>query len=182
MQKVLFIDRDGTLVLEPPDTQLDACDKLVFYPEMLRYLGRIVRECDYLLVMITNQDGLGTEDFPEDTFWPTHKLLLRTLAGEGIDFADVLIDRSFPEEGALTRKPHTGLLTTYLKGDFNIAESFVIGDRLTDMELAQNLGCRGILIGHEGLGDEEVATTEAALPIALRTDAWRDIYRFLRKH
>ena len=188
MQKVLFIDRDGTLALEPDDQQLDSPAKLVFYPEVFRYLGRVARETDYRLVMVTNQDGLGTDNFPEETFWPTQELLLRAFEGEGVVFDEVIIDRTFASEGALTRKPHTGLLTHYLEGDFDLANSFVIGDRLTDMKLAENLGARGILIGYDGLGDQELQSEklqseklESHLPVALRTEHWRDIHTFLRK-
>ena len=185
MQKVLFIDRDGTLALEPPDQQLDAPEKLVFYPEVFRYLGRVARETDYRLVMVTNQDGLGTDAFPEDTFWPTHELLLRAFGGEGVRFDEIVIDRTFAREGALTRKPHTGLLTHYLEGagtTYDLKHSFVIGDRLTDMKMAENLGCGGILIGAQGLGDEELGEGAGSLPIALRTGSWQDIHAFLRKH
>ena len=178
--KVLFLDRDGTLALEPADQQLDSPAKLTFYPEALRYLGRVARETDYRFVMVTNQDGLGTDAFPEETFWPTHELLLRTFAGEGVTFDDVVIDRTFAREGALTRKPHTGLLTAYLDGDYDLAASFVVGDRLTDMKLAGNLGARGILIGAQGLGDGELDDV-TDLPIALRTDHWRDVHAFLRQ-
>ena len=188
MQQVLFIDRDGTLALEPDDQQLDAPEKLVFYPEVFRYLGRIVRECDYRLVLVTNQDGLGTESFPEETFWPTHELMLRALQSEGIRFDEVIIDRTFARDQAPTRKPGTALLTHYLTGDYDLARSFVIGDRLTDMQLASNLGARGILLGASGLGDEELsdAAFEALragpdATIALATDHWREVHRFLRK-
>ena len=188
LQKVLFIDRDGTLALEPPDEQLDSPAKLRFYPEVFRYLGRVARETDYRLVMVTNQDGLGTDAFPEDTFWPTHELLLRAFESEGVRFEEVIIDRTFAREGALTRKPHTGLLTHYLEGAgtvYDLKGSFVIGDRLTDMKLAENLGCGGILIGNAGLGDGELApqVEGAAAPsaLALRTDHWRDVHAFLRK-
>ncbi len=187
MQKILFIDRDGTLALEPADQQLDSPAKLTFYPEVMRYLGRIARETDYRLVMVTNQDGLGTDSFPEETFWPTQELILRTLEGEGIRFDEIVIDRTFASEGALTRKPNTGLLTQYIEGDFDLANSFVIGDRLTDMKLAKNLGAKGILIGYGGLGDGEVEGEELSVEsgpagvIALRTDHWRDVHTFLRK-
>ena len=191
MQPVLFLDRDGTLALEPADEQLDDPAKLTFYPGVFRYLGRVARETPYRLVMVTNQDGLGTDAFPEETFWPTHELLLRAFAGEGVAFDEVLIDRTFAADGATTRKPHTGLLTRYLEGagtEFDLAGSFVIGDRLTDMQLAANLGCRGILIGYRGLGDGEVASAgedregaAGTLPIALRTDDWAEVHAFLRK-
>ena len=144
MKKILFIDRDGTLALEPVDYQLDALEKLVFYPEVFTYLGKIAREMDYALVMVTNQDGLGTASFPEDTFWPTHNFILKSFENEGVVFDDVLIDRSFPADNAPTRKPRTGLLTQYLDPQkYDLANSYVIGDRLTDMELAKNLGTKG---------------------------------------
>ena len=180
MQPLLFIDRDGTLVLEPDDLQLDSPTKLVFYPELLRYLGRIVRETSYKLVMVTNQDGLGTDQFPEENFWPSQELIVRTLAGEGIHFAEVHIDRSFAHENLPTRKPGTAMLERYFSGDYDLQNSFVIGDRLTDMELAKNLGAKGILLGYAGLGDVEAAE-ETALPISLRTDSWAEIHAFLRK-
>ena len=181
MKKVLFIDRDGTLALEPTDYQLDALEKLIFYPEVFTYLGKIAREMDFELVMVTNQDGLGTASFPEDTFWPTHNFLLQSFKNEGIVFDNILIDRSFPADNAPTRKPRTGLLTQYLKKEnYDLANSFVIGDRITDMELAKNLGCKGLFIAtDEALGAEE--TGEAIEDsIALRTTAWEEIYRFLK--
>jgi len=177
---ILFIDRDGTLALEPDDQQLDAPEKLVFYPEVFRYLGRIARETDYQLVLVTNQDGLGTDSFPENTFWPTHELLMRTFSGEGIEFDEVIIDRTFARDNQPTRKPGTALLTHYLEGEYDLESSFVIGDRLTDIQLAKNLGAQGILIGYQGLGDAE-AEARAGLPIALDTQHWREIHAFLRK-
>lgn len=181
MQQILFIDRDGTLALEPGDQQLDSPQKLIFYPEVLRYLGRIARETNYRLVMVTNQDGLGTDSFPEMTFWPTQELMLRTLAGEGIEFDEIIIDRTFAEDNKPTRKPGTMLLSHYIAGDYDLPNSFVIGDRLTDMKLAANLNAKGILIGYDGLGDEELAQETKDLPIALKTNAWADIHGFLRK-
>ncbi|MDA9833928.1 histidinol-phosphatase, partial [Flavobacteriaceae bacterium] len=159
MKKVLFIDRDGTLALEPDDYQLDAFDKLMFYPQVFTYLGKIAKELDYTLVMVTNQDGLGTDSFPEETFWPVHTLLLKTFEQEGIIFEEVLIDRSFPKDNAPTRKPRTGMLTKYLNPrEYDLANSYVIGDRLTDMELAKNLKTKGIFIANdEVLGMEEVS-------------------------
>lgn len=183
MQKILFIDRDGVLVKEPADYQLDRLDKLEFYPGMLQYLPRIARELDYLLVMVTNQDGLGTDSFPEADFWPPHRLLLRTLENEGIVFEKIHIDRSFPHEQAPTRKPRTGMLTAYLEGAYDLANSYVIGDRLTDMELAKNLGCRGIWMNTDPkLGSEEVSGQAADLPavIELETTDWAAIYQHLR--
>src|SRR5690554_5147045 len=146
-QKVLFIDRDGTIIKEPADYQVDSIDKLVFYPKAIQYLARIASELDYLLVMVTNQDGLGTESFPEEDFWPAQNFMLDTLKGEGIVFDEILIDRSFPQDNAPTRKPRTGLLQKYLDSQkYDLENSYVIGDRLTDMELAKNLNCKGIFI------------------------------------
>jgi imidazoleglycerol-phosphate dehydratase/histidinol-phosphatase len=171
MKKVLFIDRDGTLVIEPPiDYQLDSLEKLEFYPKVFQYLSKIADELDYELVMVTNQDGLGTDSFPEDTFWPAHNKMLQALENEGITFSEVLIDRSFPEENAPTRKPRTGLLTHYLKGNYDLENSYVLGDRATDMELAKNLGCQGIFIN-------EITDENAVLV----TENWADIYQFLKK-
>ena len=147
MKKVLFIDRDGTLVLEQPvDYQLDTLEKLEFFPKVFQYLSRIVEEFDFELVMVTNQDGLGTESFPEDTFHPPHNMMMRAFSNEGIEFEEVIIDNTFPHENALTRKPQTGLLTKYMNGEYDLENSFVIGDRLTDMQLAVNLGTKGIYI------------------------------------
>lgn len=169
MKKVLFIDRDGTLVIEPPvDYQLDSLEKLEFYPSVFQYLSKIANELDYELVMVTNQDGLGTDSFPEDTFWPAQDKIIRAFENEGIHFDEVLIDRSFPEDNAPTRKPRTGMLTHYIKGNYDLANSFVIGDRASDIELAQNLGAKGIFIGN---GNENAA---------LSTTYWKDIYYFLK--
>jgi len=180
MKKVLFIDRDGTLALEPTDYQLDALDKLVFYPKVFTYLGKIARELDYELVMVTNQDGLGTDSFPEDDFWPTHKFLLQSFENEGVVFDEILIDRSFPADNSPNRKPRTGMLGRYIDADYDLANSFVIGDRITDMELAKNLGCKGLFIAtDEALGAEEAGEGITA-SIALKTTAWEDIYRFLK--
>ena len=147
-KKVLFIDRDGTIVIEPPiDYQLDAFEKLEFYPKVIRNLNFIRQKLDFEFVMVTNQDGLGTSSFPENTFWPVHNLVLNTLKNEGVTFDEILIDRSFPEDNAPTRKPRTGMLTHYLNSeDYDLAGSFVIGDRATDVELARNLGCKAILL------------------------------------
>lgn len=147
-KKVLFIDRDGTIVIEPPvDYQLDAFEKLEFYPKAIRNLYFIRQKLDFEFAMVTNQDGLGTPSFPEDTFWPVHNLVLNTLKNEGVTFDEIFIDRSFPEDNAPTRKPRTGMLTRYLNNeDYDLAGSFVIGDRATDVELAKNLGCKAILL------------------------------------
>ncbi|VAW29057.1 Histidinol-phosphatase / Imidazoleglycerol-phosphate dehydratase, partial [hydrothermal vent metagenome] len=175
MKKILFIDRDGTLILEPPeDFQVDNLEKLEFYPGVFRYLSQIAETMDYQLVMVSNQDGLGTDSFPEEDFLPVQEKILKALANEGIVFSDILIDRSFPEEKAPTRKPRTGLLTKYLEGDYDLKNSFVIGDRITDMELAKNLGCKGIL-----LGDPENAGFDVKTQV-LQTTSWEEIYRFLR--
>ena len=181
MKKVLFIDRDGTLALEPRDFQLDSLEKLVFYPGVFTYLGRIAREMDYELVMVTNQDGLGTESFPEEDFWPTHHFLLKCFENEGVKFHEVLIDKSFPADNAPTRKPRTGLLTAYLDDSkYDRFRSFVIGDRLTDMELAKNLGSKGLFLAQDDtLGADEVVG-EVESSIALKTTSWKAIYDFLK--
>jgi len=175
MKKVLFIDRDGTLVLEPPvDFQLDSLEKLEFYPGVFRWLGRIAEELDYELVMVTNQDGLGTNSFPEDTFWPTHKKVMTALENEGIIFKEVIIDKSFPADNAPTRKPKTGLLNEYLCGDYDLKNSFVIGDRLSDIELADNLEAKGILLN----GDENLNYKSEVQ--VLKTSNWQSVYEFLK--
>ncbi|MDA8947582.1 bifunctional histidinol-phosphatase/imidazoleglycerol-phosphate dehydratase HisB [Flavobacteriaceae bacterium] len=181
MKKVLFIDRDGTLALEPKGYQLDAFEKLVFYPEVFTYLGKIAQELDYELVMITNQDGLGTNSFPEETFWPTHNFILKSFENEGVVFSEVLIDKSLPEDQSPRRKPRTGMLTTYLDASvYDLKNSWVVGDRLTDMELAKNLGSQGVFIANDpDLGKEETSA-ELELPIALTTTSWKEIYAFLK--
>lgn len=183
MKKVLFIDRDGTLVLEPAGYQLDSISKLEFYPNVFYYLQKIVKELDYELVMVTNQDGLGTKLFPEETFWPAHNFMIKAFANEGIIFNQVFIDRSLPEENAPTRKPRTGLLTNYLNSSlYNMEKSFVIGDRITDMELAKNLGAKGIYILNEvGLGGGETTkNTNLDSSISITTTSWKDIYEHLK--
>ena len=183
MKKVLFIDRDGTLALEPEDYQLDAFEKLIFYPEAFTYLGKIAKELDYELVMVTNQDGLGTESFPEDTFHPIHNLLIKTFENEGVVFENILIDRSFPQDNSPNRKPRTGMLTAYMDAQtYDLSKSFVIGDRLTDMELAKNLGSKGIFISNQSdLGNDEVGDVgNVGDAIALTTTKWKDIYTFLK--
>ena len=183
MKKVLFIDRDGTLVKEPPiDYQLDAFEKLEFYPDALIYLSKIARELDYELVMVTNQDGLGTDSFPEDHFWPVHNLMMATFEGVGVTFDKVLIDKSFPEENASTRKPRTALLNHYLDSEaYDLQGSYVIGDRPTDMQLAVNLGCQGIYMGTDTTpGQEELNDVEWKNAVALTTLKWEAIYSFLK--
>jgi imidazoleglycerol-phosphate dehydratase / histidinol-phosphatase len=186
MKRILFIDRDGTLIQEaPPTYQLDSFEKLTFYPHMFEYMTRIARELDYELVMVTNQDGLGTSSFPEDTFWPLHNLVMKSLEGEGIRFSAVHIDRSFPKDNAPTRKPGTGMLTQYLDNEnYDIENSFVIGDRITDVQLAKNLGCQAIWLKNDtALGAAEIKDKMAELQsvIALETTNWSEIYQFLRQ-
>jgi len=155
MKTALFIDRDGTLIIEPPvDYQLDSLEKLEFYPKVFNNLHFIRKNLDFEFVMVTNQDGLGTVSFPEETFWPAHNKILKAFENEGVTFDDILIDRSFPEDNAPTRKPRTGMLGKYMTGDYDLANSFVIGDRLTDIELAKNLGCKAILLNDENLLSE----------------------------
>ncbi len=179
MKKALFIDRDGTLILEPPDEQIDSLEKLEFYPGVFQGLGKIARWLDYELVMVTNQDGLGTDRFPEDTFWPAHEKMMRALEREGIHFAAVHIDRSFAHENKPTRKPGIEMLRSYLSGAYDLTESFVIGDRLTDIELAKNLGAMGILIND---GSLKAALENAGMVshCALVTTAWEDIFQCVR--
>ena len=170
MKKILFIDRDDTLVIEPPiDKQLDSLEKLTFYPAVFQNLAKIVQELDYELVMVTNQDGLGTTSFPEETFWPAQNKIIEAFANEGIKFAEILIDKSFAEDNAPTRKPLTGMLTHYMMGNYDLVNSFVIGDRKTDVELAKNLGCKAIFLNKE--------KDNAAV---LSTNNWADIYTFLK--
>ncbi len=169
MKKVLFIDRDGTLVIEPPvDYQLDSLEKLEFYPGVFQWLSKIAIELDYELVMVTNQDGLGTSSFPEETFWPAHNQIIQAFKNEGVEFAEVLIDKSFPAENAPTRKPGTGLLQPYLYGNYDLANSYVIGDRLSDVQLAKNLKANAIFIGENGQGAD------------LSTTSWKTIYQYLK--
>ena len=176
MKKVLFIDRDGTIIEETADEQIDSFEKLEFYPKVFQYLSRIAEQTDYELVMITNQDGLGTEIFPEDSFWPTHNKIIAMLEAEGIKFSEVFIDKTFPYENAPTRKPGTGMLTKYMDGSYDLANSYVIGDRLTDVELARNLGCKAIWINtNTDLGNAELSNTldELRSVISLETDSWK---------
>jgi imidazoleglycerol-phosphate dehydratase/histidinol-phosphatase len=176
MKKALFIDRDGTLIKEPPiDFQIDSLEKLEFVPKVFRNMFNIQKNLNYELVMVTNQDGLGTDSFPENSFLPTQNKMLRAFENEGVTFDDIIIDKTFPEENAPTRKPRTGLLTKYLNGNYDLANSFVIGDRLTDIELAKNLGAKGILLNNGDLIDdlEKQSLTEIC---TLISDDWDDIY------
>ncbi len=182
-KKVLFIDRDGTLIKETIDEQIDSFEKMIFYPKCIPYLSRIAQELDYELVMITNQDGLGTASFPEETFWPVHNFIMKTYENEGVIFDAVFLDRTFPHENAITRKPGTGLLTSYFSEEYDLTNSFVIGDRLTDVELAKNLGSKAIFINdNTNLGTNEISVKREELDsvIALESNDWQKIYEFLK--
>ena len=183
MKKVLFIDRDGTLIKEPEDYQIDAFEKLEFYPDVFYYLKKIAYELDFELVMITNQDGMGTASFPENTFWPVHNFMVQCFENEGVVFKNQYIDRTFAKDNAPTRKPRTGLLTSYFNENYDLTNSFVIGDRLTDIELAKNLNSKGILISDgRNLNTTELSVSSSELSsfIALETNQWRMIYEFLK--
>ncbi|WP_343586696.1 bifunctional histidinol-phosphatase/imidazoleglycerol-phosphate dehydratase HisB [Flavobacterium sp.] len=184
MKKVLFIDRDGTIVLEPENYQLDSLDKLEFYPKAFQYLAKIANELDYELAMVTNQDGLGTDSFPEDTFWPTQNFILKAFENEGVVFDEIFVDRTFPEENASTRKPRTGMLTKYLNNpQYDLENSFVLGDRLTDVELAKNLGAKAIFMNDtDGAGSTEISSKREELndTIVLQSMDWKKIYEFLK--
>jgi len=183
-KKVLFIDRDGTLILEPPvDYQVDSLEKLEYYPGVFNGLAKIVSQLDFELVMVTNQDGLGTDSYPEDTFWPAQNKMMQAFSSEGIEFSDVCIDKTFPHENAPTRKPGTALLTKYFSEEYDLENSFVIGDRWTDVELAKNLKAKAVFISSSGnIGDDELSESKQELEdcIELRTESWDKIYEFLR--
>lgn len=180
-KKLLFIDRDGTIIHEPEDMQIDSYEKLSFLPGVLTNLEKIARDLDFELVMVTNQDGLGLPIFPEDTFWGPHNKMMEIMESIDIKFKAVHIDRSFAHEGLPTRKPGIGMLTEYLNGDYDLANSFVIGDRYTDIQLAKNLGAKGILIGRsKDTKDDDLLDANALSEvIALKTDNWKDIYQML---
>ena len=170
MKKVLFIDRDGTLIVEPPtDHQVDSLEKLEFYPEIFQWLSKIVIEMDYILVMVTNQDGLGTDSFPEKDFWPAHNKMMQALQNENIHFQDVIIDRSLPQDNQPTRKPGTDLLVKYIHGNYDLKNSFVIGDRLSDVQLAKNLGVNSIFFAKKVNKDADYSTAH-----------WREVYQILK--
>lgn len=180
MKRALFIDRDGTLVLEPPvDYQLDSLEKLEFYPKVFRNLYFIRKQLDFEFVMVTNQDGLGTSSFPEDTFWPAHNKMLKALEGEEICFDDILIDRSFPEDNSPNRKPRIGMMGHYLNGDYDLANSYVIGDRLTDMQLAVNMGVRGIWLRSFDEEARQLLSENTEVNPVLITDDWDTITEYL---
>ena len=170
MKRALFIDRDGTIIIEPEDEQIDSLEKLEYYPKVFQYLSLIAKELEYELVMVSNQDGLGTDSFPEETFWPAHNKMLKALENEGIVFDEILIDRSFPQENLPTRKPGTGLVTHYMKGGYDLANSFVIGDRETDVTLAKNMGTKSIFLNSEPNKEATLTTTD-----------WGEIYRYLKQ-
>jgi len=170
MKKVLFIDRDGTIIAEPEVEQVDSFEKFEFLPGVITSLSKIARETDYELVMVSNQDGLGTASFPEETFWPVHNKMLQILKGEGIEFARIFIDKTLPSQMSPTRKPGTAMLVNYLATGIDMDSSYVIGDRLTDIELAKNLGCKGIYIG-----------SDEAAGASLTTTGWNKIYEFLKQ-
>ena len=181
MKRALFVDRDGTIIVEPPvDYQVDSLEKLEFVPGVISAL-KSISELDFELVMATNQDGLGTSSFPEDTFHPAHNKMLKTLAGEGVVFDDQLIDRSFPEDNAPTRKPRTGMFGKYLSGEYDLANSYVVGDRLTDVELAWNLGAKAILLQPKGAGEQMLQGKEYAACCVLVSDNWWDVAELLRR-
>ncbi len=185
MKKILFIDRDGTLIQEaPPTYQLDSFAKLAFYPDMFTWMKKIANELDFELVMVTNQDGLGTGSFPENTFWPVHDFVMKGLENEQIIFSKVFIDRSFAADPAPTRKPGIGMLTEYMNNpQYDLAGSFVIGDRITDVQLAKNLGCKAIWLNNDAsLGAAEVSNDLQTLRevIALETTGWKAIWEYLR--
>jgi imidazoleglycerol-phosphate dehydratase / histidinol-phosphatase len=185
MKRILFIDRDGTLIKEsPPTYQIDDFSKLEFYPGVFEYMGRIAREMQFELVMVTNQDGLGKPGFPENKFWPIQDFVMHSFANEGIHFSAVHIDRSFPADNSPSRKPGTGMLTDYLNNDqYDIAGSFVIGDRITDVQLAKNLSCKAIWLKQdENLGGGEIKDSVHDLDqsVALESIHWSDIYAYLK--
>ncbi len=185
MKRILFIDRDGTIINEvPPTYQIDSFNKLAFYPKVLQYLSRIANEMDYELVVVTNQDGLGTVSFPEETFWPVQNFIMNVLQSENIHFSKVHIDKSFPHENLPTRKPAVGMLTEYFdETKYDLKNSFVIGDRITDVQLAKNIGCKAIWLNNDvSLGENEIQNSinELQFSIALKTIEWEEIYLFLK--
>ncbi|WP_026260137.1 bifunctional histidinol-phosphatase/imidazoleglycerol-phosphate dehydratase HisB [Segetibacter koreensis] len=185
MKRVLFIDRDGTLIDEaPPTYQIDNFNKLSFYPHMFQYMRAIATELDYELVMVSNQDGLGTAAFPEDSFWPVQNFIVKSLENENIHFTAFHFDRTYPADNAPTRKPAIGMFTSYLNNpNYDIPNSYVIGDRITDVQLAKNLGCKAIWINNDpNLGGAEIKDERVELEkvISLETTAWKDIYEFLK--
>lgn len=183
MKKYLFVDRDGTIIKEPADYQIDHIDKLVFFPNVISSLKLAHKILGYQLVLITNQDGLGTESFPSEDFWPVQNLMIRTLESEGISFEKIAIDSSFPSENSPNRKPRTGMLTDLMSQGFDLENSFVIGDRYTDVELGKNLGIKSFLFNASQSGKDELneSLQELNKHIALACDDWNSITDFLKK-
>jgi imidazoleglycerol-phosphate dehydratase/histidinol-phosphatase len=175
MKRVLFFDRDGTIIKEPADEQIDSLEKLEFYPGVFQWLSKIAALKTYELVMVTNQDGMGTASFPEETFWPAHNKMLQALANEGITFAAIHVDKSKAEENKRTRKPGTEMLISYFTSEYDLKNSFVIGDRIADVELAKNLGSQAILI-NDGSLQEKLTSTGLSRHCALTTTSWKEIY------
>lgn len=183
MKKVLFIDRDGTLILETDDCKIEQFEKLIFYPQIFYWLGKIARELDYELVMVTNQDGLGNEDFSEEDFNMVQNFILQTFEGELIHFADVHVDKSFPHENLPTRKPGVGMLTKYFSDQYDLKNSFVVGDRITDVMMAKNLGCKCFWLNNGSkLGSDEISETHDTLKdyIAVESLEWERFYEYLK--
>jgi imidazoleglycerol-phosphate dehydratase/histidinol-phosphatase len=184
MKRLLFIDRDGTLITEPEDEQIDSFAKLEFYPGALQYLPKIAKELDFELIMVSNQDGLGTSSHPEENFWPVHNFILKTFENEGVAFSEIFIDRTFAKDNAPTRKPGTALLTKFFDAEqYDLKNSFVIGDRINDVILAKNLGSKVIwLRNNDNLGaTEQLEKSENLMEsIGLETGHWKDIYEFLK--
>ncbi|WP_353131982.1 bifunctional histidinol-phosphatase/imidazoleglycerol-phosphate dehydratase HisB [Pseudopedobacter sp.] len=184
MKKILFIDRDGTLILEPADEQIDSFAKLIFYPGAISNLVKIAKELDYELVMVSNQDGLGTDSHPEENFWPVHNFIIETFKNEGVDFSEVIIDKTFAKDNAPTRKPGTALLTHFFDNEkYDLANSYVIGDRLNDVVLAKNLGAKAIWLNSNpelGASEAQNKIENAHEILALETTDWQKIYEFLK--
>lgn len=186
MKRILFIDRDGTIVKEasPPDYVLDTFEELEFYPKVFRYLGKIARKFDYELIMVTNQDGLGTNVLPENVFWNIHNKIIKSFENEGIIFKKVFIDKTFPKDNAPTRKPGTAMVAEYINNpNYDLKNSFMIGDRLTDVEFAKNLGAKAIFINNDedlGANETNFKREELSKVIAIQTTNWKKIYKFLR--
>ena len=182
MQKVLFLDRDGTVIEEPENWQIDSFVKLKFLKDVIIYLRKIVDELDYKLVMVTNQDGLGTDIYPEETFWPPHILMMHTFNSHGITFDDVLIDKTFAKDQHPNRKPSVGLIAKYIEGNFDMKHSFMVGDRFTDIQFAKNFGGKGILIGRstDTVDDDQLDVNNLNETLALNANNWQEIYEFLK--
>jgi imidazoleglycerol-phosphate dehydratase/histidinol-phosphatase len=185
-KRILFIDRDGTLIIEPSSGNIDSWDKLQFYPHVFKYMNLIATEFDYELIMVSNQDGLGTSFFPYEDFQPIHDFIIKAFENEDVYFSSVYIDGSFKEDKSPNRKPRIGMVKQYMNNaDYDLENSFVIGDRITDVQFAKNLGCKGLwLHNRSGLGLKELTDTEddlRATALSLETKQWKDIYEFLKE-